>query len=86
MSIGVQRLSLPLSKLVERVFIKRRHFRAMATRFEKRDANCLDLVELAAARLWTRATTLLADGSASDNPDKKRKDQKRHDHNGRRDK
>jgi transposase len=40
--------------LVERFFSKLKHFRAVATRFEKHDANYLALVKLAAARIWTR--------------------------------
>lgn len=40
--------------LVERFFNKLKHFRAVATRFEKHDANYLALVKLAAARLWMR--------------------------------
>jgi transposase len=38
--------------LVERFFNKLKHFRAIATRFEKHDANYLALVKLAAARIW----------------------------------
>ena len=40
--------------LVERFFNKIKHFRAVATRFEKHDANYLAVVKLAAARLWMR--------------------------------
>ena len=40
--------------LVERFFNKIKHFRAVATRFEKHDANFLALVKLAAARIWMR--------------------------------
>ncbi len=40
--------------LVERSFNKLTLFRAIATRFEKHDANYLALVKLAAARLWMR--------------------------------
>ena len=40
--------------LVERFFSKLKHFRAIATRFEKHDANYLALIKLAAARLWMR--------------------------------
>ena len=40
--------------LVERFFDKIKHFRAVATRFEKHDANYLALVKLAAARIWMR--------------------------------
>ena len=40
--------------LVERFFNKIKHFRAVATRFEKHDANYLALVKLAAVRVWMR--------------------------------
>ena len=40
--------------LVERFFNKIKHFRAVATRFEKHDANYLAVVKLAAARRWMR--------------------------------
>lgn len=40
--------------LVERFFSKLKHFRAVATRFEKHDANYLALVKLAAVRIWMR--------------------------------
>ena len=40
--------------LVERFFNKLKHFRAIATRYEKRAANYLALVKLAAARIWMR--------------------------------
>ena len=40
--------------LIERFFSKLKHCRAIATRFEKHDANYLALVKLAAARIWMR--------------------------------
>lgn len=40
--------------LVERFFNKIKHFRAVATRFEKHDANYLALVKLAAVKVWMR--------------------------------
>ena len=40
--------------LVERFFNKLKHFRAVATRFEKHDANYLALAKLASARIWMR--------------------------------
>ena len=40
--------------LVERFFNKLKHFRAIATRFEKLPENYLALVKLAAVRLWLR--------------------------------
>lgn len=39
---------------VERFFSKLKHFRGVATRFEKHDANYLALVKLAASRIWMR--------------------------------
>jgi transposase len=40
--------------LVERFFNKLKHFRAIATRFEKHDANYLALVKIASAKIWMR--------------------------------
>lgn len=40
--------------LVERFVGKRMHFRAVATRYEKHDANYLALVKLATSRIWVR--------------------------------
>ena len=40
--------------LVERFFNKLKHFRAIATRYEKHAANFLALVKLAAIRIWLR--------------------------------
>jgi transposase len=40
--------------LVERFFNKLKHFRAVATRYEKHAANYLALVKLASARIWMR--------------------------------
>ena len=40
--------------LVERFFNKLKHFRAVATRYDKRDDNYLAAVKLAAARIWMR--------------------------------
>jgi transposase len=40
--------------LIERFFSKLKHFRAVATRFEKHDANYLALIKLAASRIWMR--------------------------------
>jgi transposase len=39
---------------VERYFNKLKHFRAIATRYEKHDANFLALVKLASVRIWLR--------------------------------
>jgi transposase len=41
--------------LVERFFNKLKHFRAVATRFEKHSPNYLALVKLAAVKIWIRA-------------------------------
>jgi transposase len=41
--------------LVERFFNKLKHFRAIATRYEKHAANYLALIKLAASRIWLRA-------------------------------
>mgnify|MGYP003411451538 CR=1 FL=1 len=41
-------------KLVERFFNKLKHYRAIATRYEKHAANYLALVKLAATRIWLR--------------------------------
>lgn len=40
--------------LVERFFNKLKHFRAVATRYEKRATNYLALVKLASIRIWLR--------------------------------
>lgn len=40
--------------LVERFFSKLKHFRAVATRYEKHDANYLALVKLASVKIWMR--------------------------------
>ncbi|SCW48568.1 Transposase DDE domain-containing protein [Rhizobium mongolense subsp. loessense] len=40
--------------LVERFFSKLKHFRAVATRFEKHSENYLALVKLASAKIWLR--------------------------------
>jgi transposase len=40
---------------VERFFNKLKHFRAVATRYDKRDDNFLASVKLASLRIWLRA-------------------------------
>jgi transposase len=40
---------------VERFFNKLKHFRAIATRYEKHAANFLALIKLAATRIWLRS-------------------------------
>ena len=41
--------------LVERFFSKLKHYRAVATRYDKHASNYLALVKLAASRIWLRA-------------------------------
>jgi transposase len=41
-------------ELVERFFNKLKHFRAVATRYDKRDDNYLAAIKLASARIWMR--------------------------------
>ena len=41
--------------LVERLFSKLKHYRAIATRYEKHATNYLAAVKLAASRIWLRA-------------------------------
>lgn len=41
--------------LVERFFNKLKHFRAVATRYDKRDDNFLASVQLASIRIWLRS-------------------------------
>jgi transposase len=43
-----------MRNLVERFFSKLKHFRAIATRFCRHDANYLASVQLAALRIWMR--------------------------------
>ncbi len=40
--------------VVERFFSKLKHFRAVATRYDKRDDNYLASVQLASIRIWLR--------------------------------
>ncbi|MEM9766213.1 MAG: IS5/IS1182 family transposase, partial [Pseudomonadota bacterium] len=46
--------------LVERYFNKLKHFRAVATRYEKDPDNYLALVQLASTRIWIRANESVA--------------------------
>ena len=46
--------------LVERFFNKLKHFRAVATRYDKRSDNYLAGVKLASARIWMRFNELVA--------------------------
>jgi transposase len=41
--------------LIERFFNKLKHFRAVATRYDKRDDNYLAAVQLASIRIWLRS-------------------------------
>ena len=41
--------------LIERFFNKLKHFRAVATRYDKRDDNYLASVQLASIRIWLRS-------------------------------
>ena len=45
---------------VERFFNKIKHFRRIATRFEKRTENYLPMIKLAAVRLWLRSNESMA--------------------------
>jgi transposase len=49
-----QRATYRKRNAIERFFNKLKHFRAIASRFEKFAANYLALVKLASARLWMR--------------------------------
>ncbi len=40
--------------LIERLFSKLKHFRRVATRYDKLAANCLAMIQLASIRLWLR--------------------------------
>jgi transposase len=44
-----------LRNLVERLFNKLKHYRAVATRYDKRDNNYLASVQLASIRIWLRS-------------------------------
>jgi transposase len=46
--------------LVERFFNKLKHFRAVATRYDKRDDNYLACVKLASIRIWMRFNESMA--------------------------
>ena len=46
--------------LVERFFNKLKHFRAVATRYDKRDDNFLAGIKLASARIWMRFNESIA--------------------------
>ena len=44
-----------LRNRIERFFNKLKHFRAVATRYDKRPENYLASIQLASARIWMRA-------------------------------
>jgi transposase len=46
--------------IVERFFNKLKHFRAIATRYDKRDDNYLASIKLASARIWMRFNESMA--------------------------
>ena len=46
--------------LIERFFNKLKHFRAVATRYDKRDDNYLACVKLASIRIWMRFNESMA--------------------------
>jgi transposase len=46
--------------LVERFFNKLKHFRAVATRYDKRDDNYLASIKLASVRIWMRFNESMA--------------------------
>ena len=48
------RLASRYRNLVERFFSKLKQFRAVATRYDKRDDNFLASVQLASIRIWLR--------------------------------
>src|SRR4051812_19380010 len=54
---------------VERFFNKLKHFRAVATRYEKHAANYLALVKLAATRIWMRAYESVSQSRNSEAPE-----------------
>ena len=47
--------ALPRAQPIERFFSKLKHFRRIATRYDKLAANFLAMVQLASMRLWLRA-------------------------------
>jgi transposase len=51
----LQRRALPRTHRIERFFNLVKHYRRIATRFEKHAANYLPMLKLAAIRIWLRA-------------------------------
>ena len=52
--IGYDRKIYRERNLVERCFNKLKHFRRIATRFDRLDAHCLAFLHLASAMIWMR--------------------------------
>jgi Transposase DDE domain len=52
---GHRQVRGPERNLIERYFSKLKHFRRVATRYDKLAANFLAMVQLASIRLWLRA-------------------------------
>jgi transposase len=52
--------------IVERFFNKLKHFRAVATRYDKRDDNYLASIKLASARIWMRFNESMTQRSSSE--------------------
>jgi transposase len=52
----LQQAALPRAHLIERFFSKLKHFRRVATCYDKLAANFLAMVQLASVRLWLRAS------------------------------
>ena len=50
----VLRSGAPWRNLIERFFSKLKHFRRVATRYDKLAANFLAMIQLASMRLWLR--------------------------------
>jgi transposase len=53
-------------KRIERFLSKPKHYRAIATRYDKHDTNFLALIILAATRIWLRVYESVAERSAPD--------------------
>ncbi len=58
--LGFSALLYRYRNLVERFFIKLKHFRTVATRYDKRDDNFLASVQLAPIRIWLRQNEFVA--------------------------
>jgi len=58
------RTAYKLRNQVERFFSKLKHFRAVATRYDKRDDNYLASVQLASLRIWLRTYESVTSGGS----------------------